>query len=59
MATVKYSLLVLRELVRAGTDLNVQNQVTVQLNDATDESLISPPLGRTDSSNDLLTIWQN
>ena len=39
MATVRYNLSVLKELVRAGADLNLQNQVTAQLNTATDESL--------------------
>ena len=32
LATVRYSLSFLKELVRAGADLNLQNQVTVQPN---------------------------
>ena len=39
MATVGYNLSVLEQLVRAGADLNLQNQVTAQLDGATDESL--------------------
>ena len=39
LAVVRYNLSVLKELVRAGADLNLQNQVTVQLNSATNESL--------------------
>ena len=39
MATVKYHLSVLKELIRAGADLNLQNQVTAQVNSATVESL--------------------
>ena len=39
MATVEYNLPALEQLVRAGADLNLQNQVTSPLNVATDESL--------------------
>ena len=39
MATVGYNLSVLEQLVRAGADLNLQNQVTSPMNTATDESL--------------------
>ena len=38
MATVEYNLSILKELISAGADLNLQNQVTAQLNSATDES---------------------
>ena len=37
MATVSYNLPILKELVRAGADLNLQNQVTAPMNAATNE----------------------
>ena len=38
LAVVRYYQSILKELVRAGADLNLQNQVTPPLNTATDES---------------------
>ena len=58
LATAKYHLAVLKEFVRAGADLNLQNQVTLELGNRYSPSYISPPLGRANSSDDLLKIWQ-
>ena len=39
LAVASYYQSILKELVRVGADLNLQNQVTSPLNTATDESL--------------------
>ena len=39
LGTVKYNLSVLNKLVRAGADINLQNQVTLPMDTAADESL--------------------
>ena len=61
MAITRYNPLVLKELIRAGADLNLQNEVTSAiLHHLCPCNPHSSPLsGWALSSNDLLKIWQN